>query len=187
MNSYSEPTLYDSIGVKPDASEETILRSVKRMTKSIRSSDERNSKKNELLRFVKKARDTLLDPDTRESYDRSIGIETLKREDRLVGYNEKRSVNRDPISELLGSIVPMTPASTFGGIDDIFSSHMNMIQSIIPNELNMEPGKMGSGTFHFTEYTRVRNSSGGYDEFGLTREGDTQNDRVTEKRFRKKS
>lgn len=68
------------------------------------------------------------------------------------------------------------------GIEDMFSS------SIIPEELSSSAGRsLKPGTFHILEYTKVRNPGGGFDEFGFTRQGDMRNDRVTEKRFERKS
>ena len=75
--------------------------------------------------------------------------------------------------ELLGS-----------GIHDMFSD------SIVPAELHMSSSSSGGlkpGTFQILEYTKVRNPGGGFDEFGFTRQGDIKHNRVTEKRFERKS
>ena len=171
------PTLYDVIGVTPEASEDEIHRSIKKATKKIRESDIPREEMKNILRYIKQARETLMDPQRREEYDKTIGIETIR---------------------TTGDIVPFGGGGGGGGCDDlvynpinsIISSHMNMLQSIIPEELG-DMTSIGShmkpGTFHFMEYTKVRNTSGGFDEFGLTREGDTNNDRVTEKRYHRKS
>lgn len=203
-----DTNLYDTLGIGPDATEEDIKKSAKKMMKSIRESDARNSEKNELLRFLKNTRNTLVDPQSREAYDRTIGIQTI--------YGSGRCV--EPDRQIVDSVVPFSlgePAvdpmnsmdsissaltsfgSPFGvsgssrssiesmmGIESIGS----MLSSIIPQELQGSvSGTPKSGTFQFMEYTKVRNSSGGYDEFGTSREGDLNNDHVTERRFNRKS
>ncbi|CAM9092433.1 unnamed protein product [Ectocarpus sp. 12 AP-2014] len=80
------------------------------------------------------------------------------------------------------------PLSLVGMLDtdaeDMFS------HSIVPEELSASsciPGGLQPGNFQVLEYTKVRNPGGGFDEFGYTRHGDLRNDRVTEKRFERKS
>jgi len=194
------PTLYDVIGLTPEASEKQIYRAVKRATRLVKESDVSVSEKKNLIKMMKRARDTLMDPRTREEYDRTIGIETIRDVRDDSGMTHARSSH--PMESLMGSLVgsngsdgsdgiggSMVPFESSGPIGSMISNHMNMIQSIIPQGFGdlREMGKgMQPGTFHFMEYTKTRNSSGGYDEYGITREGDTNNDHVTEKRFHKK-
>ena len=191
------PSLYDVIGMTPEASDREIYKAVKKTARSVKDSDATKSEKKNLMKFIKKARDTLLDPELREKYDRTIGIETIRSNLDNVDVMSSHSFN--PVEDLLGSLggsmVPFGSTGSVGSIGSVgstgnlMSSHMDMIQSIIPEgfgDLHESTRNMKSGTFHFTEYTRVRNPSGGFDEFGMTREGDTNSDRVTEKRYHKK-
>ena len=189
-----DPTLYDVIGLTPEASEKKIYRAVKRVAKSIKESDVSEPEKKKLVKMIKKARDTLMDPQSREEYDRSIGIETIREARDDSGMTHAGS--SEPMMGLLGSLIgsngtngSLVPFESSGPIGSMISNHMNMIQSIIPQgfgDIREMGTTMQPGTFHFMEYTRSRNSSGGYDEYGVTREGDTNNDHVTEKRFHKK-
>ena len=80
-----------------------------------------------------------------------------------------------------------SPASSFMELlgEDAHSMFSN---SIIPEELaSTSHGHLKRGSFHVLEYTKVRNPDGGFDEFGFTRQGDMKHDRVTEKRFERKS
>jgi len=132
------PTLYDVIGLTPEASEKKIYRAVKRVAKSIKESDVSEPEKKKLVKMIKKARDTLMDPQSREEYDRSIGIETI------------REVGSDGTN---GSLVPFESS---GPIGSMISNHMNMIQSIIPQgfgDIREMGTTMQPGTFHFMEYT----------------------------------
>lgn len=210
-----DPTLYSVIGLTPEASEKEIYRAVKKTAKSVKESDASKSEKKNLIKYIKLARDTLMEPGSREEYDRTIGIDTIKRgQDFEPEYTmgARPMLPSSTLGDMIGSIGPighigsMGPTSSivpFGSsgssredpIGSMLSGHMNMLQSIMPEGFgdlggmgNMgNPGNnMQSGTFHFMEYTKVRNSGGGFDEFGITREGDTNQDRVTEKRFHKK-
>lgn len=206
-----EPTLYSVIGITPEASEKEIYRAVKKTAKSVKESDASKSEKKNLIKYIKLARDTLMEPGSREEYDRTIGIETINRNQDVI-LGSRPSPASSFMGDIIGSMEPtssMVPFGSFGSlgtlgsssssrgdpIGSMLSSHMNMLQSIIPEGFGdmggmgdmMNPGNnMQSGTFHFMEYTKVRNSGGGFDEFGVTREGDTNQDRVTEKRFHKK-
>lgn len=206
-----EPTLYSVIGLTPEASEKEIYRAVKKTAKSVKESDASKSEKKNLIKYIKLARDTLMEPGSREEYDRTIGIETINRNQDVI-LGSRPSPASSFMGDIIGSMEPtssMVPFGSFGSlgtlgsssssrgdpIGSMLSSHMNMLQSIIPEGFGdmggmgdmMNPGNnMQSGTFHFMEYTKVRNSGGGFDEFGVTREGDTNQDRVTEKRFHKK-
>jgi curved DNA-binding protein CbpA len=229
------PTLYDVIGLTPEASEKTIYREVKRKARAVKESDASRGDKKNLIKILKEARDTLMDPRSREEYDRTIGIDTIRKttgEDADVDIDidldpgmTQAAPPFDPLASLLGSfgalgplgpvgsvgpdsiddsgcsgsgsIVPFGSVGSVGSIGSMMEGHMGLLQSIIPDEIRSigsgngnGNGGMGrgmrSGTFHFMEYTKTRNQSGGYDEFGVTREGDTNNDRVTEKRFHRK-
>ena len=237
------PNLYDAVGVSADASADKIKRRTRKLINEVRESDKRNAEKNELIRFFKRARETLCDPDARREYDRSIGIETIDtteatetidtteatkateateateftnvmgdNDDSIIGAKslvpfETFPMPFQPLSALsalgaLGNIgfdSPMSsprssrsPASSVMGLigadmHDMLSSDM-LSKSIIPQELAASSsGKLKPGTFHFLEYTKVRNPDGGFDEFGFTRQGDIRNERVTEKRFERKS
>lgn len=201
-----DPTLYSVIGLTPEASEKEIYRAVKKTARSVKESDAPKSEKKNLIKYIKIARDTLMEPGSREEYDRTIGIDTLKRgQDLESGYMMGTRSDSPPstLGDIIGSIGPigsmdsMVPFGSSRGISlgstdpigSMLSSHMNMLQSIIPEgfgELGTSGNNMQSGTFHFMEYTKVRNAGGGFDEFGVTREGDANQDRVTEKRFHKK-
>lgn len=196
------PNLYDAIGVSADASTDKIKKKTRKLVSEVRESDKRNSEKNELIRFFKSARETLTDPDARKEYDASIGIETFVRDEdgidteSMVPFEAFRPY--EPFGAIgalgnLGSLLAPaetsnkspSPASALMGIlgedlHDMFSS------SIIPEEMS-SPGDLKRGSFQVLEYTKVRNPSGGFDEFGFSRQGDMQNDRVTEKRFQRKS
>jgi curved DNA-binding protein CbpA len=194
------PTLYDAIGVSVDASADKIKRKVRKLVEEVRGSDKRNTEKNELIRFFKSARDTLANPDARKEYDQSIGIETVSNNDTAADDAES-IVSFQPFQPFgalgaLGSIGSLlspiessrsrTPSTSLMGllgadISDMFSN------SIIPEEMSSSTGSLKPGSFQVLEYTKVRNSDGGFDEFGFTRQGDMRNDRVTEKRFERKS
>ncbi|CAM9103103.1 unnamed protein product [Ectocarpus sp. 8 AP-2014] len=196
------PNLYDAIGVGADASADEIKRKTRQLVNEVKESDKRNSEKNELIRFFKSARETLTDPDARKEYDGSVGIETFARHEReadtesVVPYETFETFQPfGPIGALgnIGSLLgPMqalpsrTPASSLMGIfgadvRDMFSD------SIIPEEMAQSHGDLKRGSFQVLEYTKVRNPGGGFDEFGFTRQGDMKHDRVTEKRFERKS
>ena len=195
------PNLYDAIGVRADASADKIKKKTRKLVTEVRESDKKNSEKNELIRFFKSARETLVDPGQRKQYDESIGIETFARDESDTG-DEEPIVPFEPfqpyqpfgavgaLSNLRSMLAPMetqlsrSPASSLmgllgGDLENIFSG------SIIPEE--MSHGDLKRGSFHVLEYTKVRNPEGGFDEFGFTRQGDMKNDRVTEKRFERKS
>jgi len=201
--SEGSPTLYDALGLTPEASREKIQKKCKKMVRSVRESDSKNSEKNELIRFIKKSRDTLIDSKSREEYDRTIGIETLQKE---------KSVQNDTFSGLMESISPLVSSlhdsihnsveptginsgmvpylsnqhNPFGGlIGNLFGNDMSIPG--MPEELTSSMSTIKPGGFHVMEYTRVRNEDGGFDEYGFTREGDTNNDCVKEKRFHKRS
>lgn len=243
----STPNLYDAIGVNADASAEKIKRKTRKLINDVKESDNRNSKKNELIRFFKGARETLTDRDAREEYDRSIGIETIsssnEQTESMVPFDHDVDVEHQhdpfhpsilgalgalstfgPIGSI-GSIGPVGPLGPVGAvrsirrigsmgtvgsgsasastaraadspgplslvgmlgadIQDMFSN------SIVPEELSASScvsGGLKPGNFQVLEYTKVRNPGGGFDEFGYTRHGDLRNDRVTEKRFERKS
>lgn len=198
-----EPTLYSVIGLTPEASEKEIYRAVKKTAKSVKESDASKSEKKNLIKYIKLARDTLMEPGSREEYDRTIGIDTIKRgQDFEPAYimGARPMSPSSTLGDMIGSIGSTSSIVPFGSsredpIGSMLSGHMNMLQSIIPESFG-DLGCMGnmgnlgnnmqSGTFHFMEYTKVRNSGGSFDEFGVTREGDTNQDRVTEKRFHKK-
>jgi hypothetical protein len=197
------PNLYDALGLTPEASREKIRKTCKKMVRSVRESDSKNSEKNELIRFIKKSRDTLIDSKSREEYDRTIGIETL---------TEETHIQNDPLSTFMGSMSPlissvhgsinnaMEPVGINSGmvpynsiqqnpfnslIGNIFGSDIS--RSVIPEELISSMGTIKSGGFHVMEYTRVRNEDGSFDEYGFTKEGDANSDCVKEKRFHKRS
>ncbi|CAN0248645.1 unnamed protein product [Ectocarpus sp. 6 AP-2014] len=195
------PNLYDAIGVSADASADKIRRKTRQLVNEVRESDKRNSEKNELIRFFKSARETLTDADARQKYDESIGIETFARDERDSGTNMVPYESFQPfepfgavgalsnIGSLLGSVqaVPsQSPASSLMGLlgADV---HSMFSDSIIPEELASSHGDLKRGSFQVLEYTKVRNPGGGFDEFGFTRQGDMKHDRVTEKRFERKS
>ena len=227
------PSLYDAIGVSADASPEEIKRTARARMNEVKLSDKPRSEKNELIRFFRKARDTLTDPAARQDYDLSIGIETVTatqaQDDPMLesmvpfeafqpfhqsmypcraassalgvmgslfglGHDEVCAVSAAPRSSASSSSSPPPPpsqsqspspsslmAALGAGIDDLFSG------SIVPEELARSAGGLKSGSFQVLEYTKVRNPDGGYDEFGFTRHGDVRSDRVTEKRFQRKS
>lgn len=196
------PNLYDAIGVGADASADKIKRKTRQLVHEVRQSDKRNSEKNELIRFFKSARETLTDPDARNKYDESIGIETFARDERdaeaesVVPYDTFQPFQ--PFGAIgalgnLGSLLgPMetspsrSPAPSLMGLlgADVHNMFSN---SIIPEELASSHGDLKRGSFQVLEYTKVRNPEGGFDEFGFTRQGDMKHDRVTEKRFERKS
>lgn len=193
------PNLYDAIGVNAEASSDEIKKKTRKLMNEVRQSDKRNSEKNELLRFFKSVRETLCDASQREQYDGSIGIETAAKEE-----EEERCVPFGAFGQLqpfgalgalgsLGSLLsPMetTPSrSPASSLLSLIGSDMHAMfsNSIVPEELSSSPGGLKPGTFQILEYTKVRNPGGGFDEFGFTRQGDMQNDRVTEKRFERKS
>jgi len=172
----SSPTLYEAIGVTPDASEERIRKATRRMARKVKKSDTSNSEKNKVLRFIKETRETLFDEDSRAEYDSTIGIETVRRSRNNISTNMHQMVPHgsssiNPISSMMGS----------GGL----FSMINDMSSIIPEEM-MSSGNVSSGSFRVMEYTRIRNNNG-YEEFGMTREGDSNNDRVTEKHFQRRT
>lgn len=212
----ASPNLYDAIGVGVDASSDKIKKKTRKLIHEVKESDKKNSAKNELIRFFKSARETLCDARARREYDSSIGIETVGTDngvdpefsntESMIPF-ETAQPFRQPFGALgalgsLGSLVDLlrplessssSPSSTSSsaalagflgtGIEDMFSS------SIVPEELSSSAGgrSLKPGTFHILEYTKVRNPGGGFDEFGFTRQGDMRNDRVTEKRFERKS
>lgn len=193
------PNLYDAIGVSAEASSDEIKKKTRKLMNEVRQSDKRNSEKNELLRFFKSVRETLCDSSQRERYDGSIGIETaVKEEDQSCvpfdsSFGPMQPFGVRGVLGSLGSLLsPMetapsrSPASTLLSLvgSDMHSMFSN---SIVPEELSLTPGGLKPGTFQILEYTKVRNPGGGFDEFGFTRQGDMQNDRVTEKRFERKS
>ena len=220
------PSLYDAIGVSADASPEEIRRTARARMNEVKVSDKPRSEKNELIRFFKRARDTLTDPAARQEYDLSIGIETVSssspraqddpRTESMVPFEplepslhqsifpcraasgalgamgslfgiglglgrDHVSVSAAPRSSSSSSSSSSIMAALGSDIDDLFSG------SIVPGELAPSPGGLKSGSFQVLEYTKVRNPEGGYDEFGFTRHGDLRSDRVTEKRFERKS
>ncbi len=213
----ASPNLYDAIGVGVDASSDKIKKKTRKLIREVKESDKNNSAKNELIRFFKSARETLCDARARREYDSSIGIDTVGSDNGVDSeFSNTESMIpfattqpfRQPFGALgafgsLGSLGDLlrplessssSPSSMSSasaalagflgtGIEDMFSS------SIIPEELSSSAGgrSLKSGTFHILEYTKVRNPDGGFDEFGFTRQGDTRNDRVTEKRFERKS
>lgn len=203
------PNLYDAIGVSADASADKIRRRTRQLVNEVKESDKRNSEKNELIRFFKSARDTLTDSDARTKYDESIGIETFARDEREAGATTDTSTvvpyetfqSFEPfgaigalgnmnIGSLLGPMQALSsrsPASSLMGLlgADV---HNMFSDSIIPEELaSSSHGDLKRGSFQVLEYTKVRNPEGGFDEFGFTRQGDMKHDRVTEKRFERKS
>jgi len=197
------PNLYDAIGVSADASTDKIKKKTRKLVSEVRESNKRNSEKNELIRFFKSARETLTDPDARKKYDASIGIETFVRDDddgveteSIVPFEVFQPY--EPFGAVgaignLGSLLApvetsnnsRSPASALMGIlgEDLRDMFSN---SIIPEEMSSH-GDLKRGSFQVFEYTKVRNPSGGFDEFGFSRQGDMKNDRVTEKRFQRKS
>jgi len=207
MENTTAPTLYDAIGVNVDASSEKIRKKTRKLINDVRESDKRNSEKNELIRFFKSARGTLCNPFERKQYDASIGIETVVKEEEeemqdcdmgsVVPFEAFQPMQ--PFGALgalgsLGSLLspietspsrsPVSSLLSFVGSDmqDVFSN------SIVPEELaSSSAGGLKPGTFHILEYTKVRNPGGGFDEFGYTRQGDMRKERVTEKRFERKS
>lgn len=199
------PNLYDAIGVSADASSDKIKRKTRQLVNEIRGSNKRNSEKNELVRFFKSARDTLTDPGTRKEYDESIGIETFGRDERdadsksVVSFEAPQPFQPFGVLSALGNLGH--PGSLFGPIEASPSRspassivgllgadmHNMFSNSIIPEEMASSHGDLKSGSFQVLEYTKVRNPGGGFDEFGFTRQGDIRNDRVTEKRFERKS
>ncbi|AAK14503.1 unnamed protein product [Ectocarpus sp. 4 AP-2014] len=199
------PNLYDAIGVSADASADKIRRKTRQLVNEVKESDKRNSEKNELIRFFKSARETLTDSDARKKYDESIGIETFAREERDAGTKMVPYETFQPfepfgaigalggalgnIGSLLGpmqAVPSRSPASSLMGL--LGADVQNMFSdSIIPEELASSHGDLKRGSFQVLEYTKVRNPEGGFDEFGFTRQGDMKHDRVTEKRFERKS
>ncbi|CAN0597906.1 unnamed protein product, partial [Ectocarpus sp. 12 AP-2014] len=167
----------------------------------------RNSEKNELIRFFKGARDTLTDSDARKKYDESIGIETFARDERDAGTTDTSTVvpyetfqSFEPfgaigalgnmnIGSLLGPMQALPSRSAASSLMGLLGADArNMFSdSIIPEELASSRGDLKRGSFQVLEYTKVRNPEGGFDEFGFTRQGDMKHDRVTEKRFERKS
>lgn len=200
------PNLYDAIGVSADASSESIKKKTRQLINEVRESDKRNSEKNELIRFFKSLRKTLCDPFERKEYDASIGIETVaKQEEGGHDYDNSGSVvpfealnPLQPFGALgvlgnLGSLLsPMETSPSRSPVSSLLSlvgsdMHDMFSNSIVPEELTSSSGDLKPGTFQILEYTKVRNPGGGFDEFGFTRQGDMKNERVTEKRFERKS
>jgi len=102
----STSTLYDAIGVSVDASTEQIRKKTRQLVNDVRESDKRNSEKNELIRFFKRARETLINPDTRKEYDQSIGIETISNDETCVNDADSiMSVQPFQPFGLLGSLI----------------------------------------------------------------------------------
>lgn len=198
------PNFYDAMGVSADSSADKIKKKTRKLISEVKESDKRNSEKNELIRFFKSARDTLVDPDARKDYDESIGIDTVAKTESRVDDTESMvpfETTFQPFQPFgvlgalgnLGSLISpvqtspsRSPASSLMGLlgDDLHDMFSN---SIIPEEMSSSSGSLKPGSFHVLEYTKVRNPDGGFDEFGFTRQGDTRNDRVTEKRFERKS
>ena len=192
----ASPNLYDAIGVNAEASSDEIKKKTRKLMNEVRQSDKRNSEKNELLRFFKSVRETLCDASQRERYDSSIGIETAAKEESCVpfeGFGPMRAFGAPGVLGGLGSLLsPMETAPSRSPASHLLSvigsdMHSMFSNSIVPEELSLSPGGLKPGTFQILEYTKVRNPGGGFDEFGFTRQGDMQNDRVTEKRFERKS
>lgn len=204
------PNLYDAIGVNADASSESIKKRTRKLINEVRESDKRNSEKNELIRFFKSLRKTLCDPSERKEYDASIGIETVAKQE-----GEGHNYDADAVVpfEALNPLQPFGALGALGALGDIgnlgsllgpmetspsrspASSLLSLVgsdmrdmfsNSIVPEELTSSGG-LKPGTFQILEYTKVRNPGGGFDEFGFTRQGDIKNERVTEKRFERKS
>jgi len=177
------PTLYDTIGVSADASADEIRTIIRQLANEVRDSRKTKFEKNELLRFFSNTRETLTDSYKRRQYDMSIGIETID------NGGEERSIVRFERSDILQPVGVLDsligfPRSDFHGM---FSNSM-FSNSIIPSELTNElPTGVQPGTFRVLEYTKFRNSDGGFHEFGLTRQGDINHNNVTEKRFERKS
>ncbi|CAM9104074.1 unnamed protein product [Ectocarpus sp. 12 AP-2014] len=196
------PNLYDAIGLSADASVDMIKKKTRKLINEVRESDKRNSEKNELVRFFRSARETLTDPGARKEYDESIGIQTFARDESdgdfsgpVVPFQGFQPFGALGAVGSLGSLPLLGPVETSGsrspasalmgilGADlrDMFST------SIIPEEMASSHGDLQRGSFQVLEYTKVRNPDGGFDEFGFTRQGDMKHDRVTEKRFERKS
>lgn len=199
----STPSLYDAIGLSADASSDKIKKKTRKLINDVKESDKRNSEKNELIRFFKRARDTLTDSDGRKQYDESIGIETVAKNEShadetasvvpFEGFQPYAPFGAlgalSNLSSVLGPVEispSRSPASSLMGLlgEDVLDMFSN---SIIPEAMSSSPGSLKQGTFSVLEYTKVRNPDGGFDEFGFTRQGDMKNDRVTEKRFERKS
>lgn len=184
------PNLYDAIGVGADASADEIRKTTRKLMTDVRESDNRNSEKNELIRFFKSARETLMDNRAREEYDRSIGIETINDMASVVPFEPLQhfqTLHPFPTSSsraLASATHPSIMGILGSEIQQMFSNN-----SIVPEELSgrSRSGGLVPGNFHILEYTKVKNADGGFDEFGFTREGDIQNDRVAEKRFERKT
>lgn len=204
MGDTESPNMYDAIGVGADASADEIKKATRRLVTEVRESDKRKSEKNELIRFFKRAREVLVDPNTREEYDRSIGIDTISNSNSNIVYNtndaESSVVPFEPFVNNFTTLHPFaTQCSSRALASEALPSLMGILgseiqqmfsgDSIVPDELGRRSrtGGLVSGTFHILEYTKVRNSEGGFDEFGFTREGDMKKDRVTEKRFERKT
>lgn len=206
------PSLYDAIGVSADASADKIRRRTRQLVNEVKESDKRNSEKNELIRFFKSARDTLTDAGARKEYDESIGIETFARDEReggtatdtatstVVPYETFQSFepfraigalgNMNTLGSLLGPMQGVSSRSPASSLMDLLGAdvHSMFSDSIVPEALAPSShGDLKRGSFHVLEYTKVRNPDGGFDEFGFTRQGDMKHDRVTEKRFERKS
>lgn len=202
------PNLYDAIGVSADASSERIKKKTRKLINEVRQSDKRNSEKNELIRFFKSLRKTLCDPSERKEYDASIGIETVaKQEEEGHDYDASSVVPFEALNPLqpfgalgalgalgnLGSLLsPMETSPSRSPVSSLLSlvgsdMHDMFSNSIVPEGLTSSSGGLKPGTFQILEYTKVRNPGGGFDEFGFTRQGDMKHERVTEKRFERKS
>ncbi len=215
METRGAPNLYDAIGVNAGASAEKIRKKTRRLIHDVRESGQTDEEKIELIRFFKSARDTLCNPDSRREYDATIGIETVGASDEctqeaaVVPFELASSIQH-PFGALgalgaLGSVGALGPLESvgsvgaFGGLGShspgsalmtLMGSDLSSMfsDSIVPEELaKTSPGDLKRGTFQVLEYTKVRNPEGGYDEFGFTRQGDMKHDRVTEKRFERKS
>jgi hypothetical protein len=91
------------------------------------------------------------------------------------------------IARISSAAYPSSGPAAIAGIEDMLRSQGAM-RSIIPSTVSsklFDNPKMN--TFQCMEYTRVKQPSGGYREFGSFREGDIGEERVTEKRFQRMS
>ena len=187
----STPTLYDTLGVTVNASTGEIRRAAKKMSIVVKDGDSSNSEKREFIKFLKRTRDTLSDPEQRSMYDETIGIQTIqkasKSQQSIVPFGSQHLGSQPLGSQHLGPQPFGSQAITsFGGMEIGIGNMMNELigdlQSIIPSEIMSESKMTGRGGFHFVEYTKVRDGSG-FQEYGFMKSGDNDMNKVTEKRF----
>ena len=202
---------YELLRADPSASPEVIKKACKKMIHAINMiQDKTDQEKSLLVDAVHKIRACLTDNEQRELYDRSIGIETVPenwRSESPIWLAElpplhpmrhrptpiSRPSSRPqhtsagyelaPFTEFGGAMVPFG-GDVFGGSTPFGNGLLrSMSESIIPRELQEHASAAPAhGSFTFMEFSR-RRVSDGWEESGVHRTGDLNNDNVTERHF----